>query len=49
MATTPGDEPAQNGRVEQLIGGLKRDVRVPLKAASLDESYWPLALRHAAE
>jgi hypothetical protein len=49
MATTPGDEPAQNGRVEQLIGGLKRDVRVPLKAASLDESYWPLALQHAAE
>eukprot|EP00435_Cladocopium_sp_Y103_P050026 s1483_g15.t1 len=49
LTTTPGDEHQQNGRVEPLIGGLKRDVRVVLKGASLGEECWPLALRHAQE
>ena len=46
---SPGDEPTQNARVERTIGLLKNKVRTSIKASKAPISWWPLALRHAAE
>ena len=46
---SPGDEPTQNARVERTIGLLKNRVRTLIKASGAAISWWPLALRHAAE
>ena len=46
---SPGDEPTQNARVERTIGLLKNRVRTLIKASGASISWWPLALRHAAE
>ena len=49
MTTTMPDRKASNGRAERLIGRLKRQVRALLSHHQLPPSYWPHALRHAAE
>ena len=49
FTASAGDEPTGNARVEQEIGSVKRATRVLLKSAGLDETFWPLALRHAGE
>ena len=46
---SPGDEPTQNARVERTIGLLKNRVRTLIKASGASITWWPLALRHAAE
>ena len=46
---SPGDEPTQNARVERTIGLLKNKVRTSIRASKAPISWWPLALRHAAE
>ena len=46
---SPGDEPTQNSRVERSIGLLKNRVRTLIKASGACITWWPLALRHAAE
>ena len=49
VTTTMPESKASNGRAERLIGRLKQQVRALLSHHQLPPSYWPHALRHAAE
>lgn len=46
---SPGDEPTQNARVERTIGLLKNQVRTLIRSTKTPMTWWPLALRQAAE
>ena len=46
---TAGDDSKANGRVEGEVNQLKRRARLFLHDAGLPHSFWPVALRHAAE
>ena len=44
-----GDEPTGNARTERALGITKSRARTIMVAAGAEESFWPLAMRHAAE
>ena len=46
---SPGDEPTQNSRVERTIGTLKARVRTLIRSTKAPITWWPYALRQAAE
>ena len=49
VRVSPGDEPTQNSTAEIGIQVLKNVTRTLLQSSGLDVSFWPLALRQAAE
>ena len=49
LTQSVGDEPTNNARAEIEVNVLKNATRVMLKSADVQEEYWPLALRQAAE
>ena len=49
VRVSPGDEPTQNSTAEIEIQILKNVTRTLLQSSGLDVSFWPLALRQAAE
>ncbi|CAK9043067.1 unnamed protein product [Durusdinium trenchii] len=49
LTMTAGDDSKANGRVEGEVNQLKRRTRLFLHDAGLPHSFWPVALRHAAE
>ena len=49
VRVSPGDEPTQNSTAEIEIQVLKNVKRTLLQSSGLDVSFWPLALRQAAE
>ena len=49
VRVSPGDEPTQNSTAEIEIQVLKNVTRTLLQSSGLDVSFWPLALRQAAE